>query len=196
MRWQPGDAIVRRDVWHGDVMVGWGGIVVHDTDELLVLYMPEGAPLGFTDRDFFGEPHPGAGATAGTDTASSSSTVPGQMHSVWVFWAGPERSVRRLVREHRGAVPADAARLRHAGSRARPRGRARRLVELQGRRAARPVGRARPLDARGGRRDSCGGRPPGCRARRRSPLVERRVGDLGARPDVGAAGAPEGWDAI
>ena len=45
VRWQPGDAIVRRDVWRGEPTVGWGGNLVSDTDDLLVLYMPEGAPL-------------------------------------------------------------------------------------------------------------------------------------------------------
>ena len=79
---------MRRDVWHGEVMFGWGGIVVQDTDDLLALYMPEGAPLAFADLTSSAGRTRGAGATGGTDTASSSSTDRVTMHSVWVFWEG------------------------------------------------------------------------------------------------------------
>ena len=63
---------MRRDVWHGRPSVAWGGYVLEDADEQIVLYMPEGAPLAFTE-DFFGAPHPWSGAIAGSGTASFSS---------------------------------------------------------------------------------------------------------------------------
>ena len=76
MRWQPGDAIVRREIWRGRPTGAGGGYVLEDTDEQIVLYLPEGAPLAFT-QDFFGAPHTrGAGATAGSATAPSSSIAP------------------------------------------------------------------------------------------------------------------------
>ena len=34
---RPGEPIVRRDVWRGRPVVGWGGVVVSDDDDLLVL---------------------------------------------------------------------------------------------------------------------------------------------------------------
>ena len=35
---RPGKPIVRRDAWRGRPVVGWGGVVVSDTDDLLVLF--------------------------------------------------------------------------------------------------------------------------------------------------------------
>ena len=90
MRREPGEPIVRRDVWHGEVMFGWGGIVVQDTDDLLALYMPEGAPLAFA-ADFFGEPHPWSGRDRWYGHGVVQLHRPGAMHSVWVFWEGPAR---------------------------------------------------------------------------------------------------------
>jgi len=84
---------VRRDVWHGEVMVGWGGIVVQDTADLLVLYMPEDAPLGFTDRDHWGGPHPWSGRDRWYGHGVLQLQRPGEMHALWVFWHGPEREL-------------------------------------------------------------------------------------------------------
>jgi hypothetical protein len=73
--WQPGDSIVRRDVWRGQPKVAWGGTVVVDAPDLLALYMPEGSPLRFAP-DFFGAPHPGAPPIGGEGTACSSCSAP------------------------------------------------------------------------------------------------------------------------
>ncbi len=43
-----GDLIVRREVWHGRVWDGFPMYVVEDTDQLLALYLPGDAPIGFT----------------------------------------------------------------------------------------------------------------------------------------------------
>jgi hypothetical protein len=90
--WQPGDAIVRRDVWHGRPTVAWGGHVVEDTDEQIVLFMPEHGPLAFAP-DFFGEPHPWSGRDRWIGHGVLQLHRPGTMHSVWVFWVGPGREL-------------------------------------------------------------------------------------------------------
>jgi len=90
MRWQPGDAIVRREVWHGRPTAGWGGTVVVDGADLLGLYMPEGSPLGFAS-DFFGAPHPWARRDRWHGPGVLQLQRPGEMHAVWVFWRGPQR---------------------------------------------------------------------------------------------------------
>ncbi len=84
---------MRRDVWHGEVMLGWGGIVVQDDDDLLVLYMPEHAPLAFTDRDHWGGPHPWSGRDRWHGHGVLQLQRPGDMHAVWVFWHGPQREL-------------------------------------------------------------------------------------------------------
>jgi len=87
---QPGEAIVRREIWHGEAKGAWGGIVVEDSPELLALYMPEGSPLAFAD-DFFGEPHPWSRKSRWEGNGVLQLQRPGDAHAVWVFWHGPER---------------------------------------------------------------------------------------------------------
>jgi hypothetical protein len=93
VRRAPGDAIVRREVWHGEPKLGWGGRVVEDSPSLLALYMPEGSPLEFDD-DFFGAPHPWANRDRWHGHGVLQLQRPGEMHAVWVFWHGPEREFR------------------------------------------------------------------------------------------------------
>jgi len=90
---RPGEPIVRRDVWRGRPVVGWGGIVVSDAPDLLVLYMPEGAPLGFPPEDFFGGRHPWSGKERWEGHGVLQLQRPGEMHAVWVFWGGAEREL-------------------------------------------------------------------------------------------------------
>jgi Protein of unknown function (DUF402) len=92
MRRQPGEAIVRRDVWRGRPVVGWGGIVVADEDDLLVLYMPNGGRLWSTD-DFFGAPHPWSHKDRWEGHGVLQLQRPGELHAVWVFWQGPKREL-------------------------------------------------------------------------------------------------------
>lgn len=92
VHWRPGDAIVRREVWHGRPIGAWGGYVVQDTDEEIVLFMPEGAPLAFT-KDFFGAPHPWSWRDRWLGHGIVQLHRPGEMHSVWVFWKGPTREL-------------------------------------------------------------------------------------------------------
>lgn len=88
----PGDAILRRDVWRGEPKVGWAGILVEDTPELLALYMPEGSPFAFAE-DFFGGPHPWSRKDRWEGHGVLQLQRPGDMHAVWVFWQGPEREL-------------------------------------------------------------------------------------------------------
>jgi hypothetical protein len=90
MRRQPGDSIVRRDVWRGRPILGWGGTVVTDDDDLLALYMPGGGPLAAT-QEFFGAPHPWSHKRQWEGHGVLQLQRPGEMHAVWVFWQGPER---------------------------------------------------------------------------------------------------------
>jgi Protein of unknown function (DUF402) len=89
---RPGDVVVRRDVWHGQPKVAWGGIVVADEPDLLALYMPEGSPLRFAP-DFFGAPHPWSHKDRWHGHGVLQLQRPGEMHSVWVFWEGAERKL-------------------------------------------------------------------------------------------------------
>jgi len=58
MSWSPGDVIVRREVWHGRPWLANPLYVVEDTDDLLVLYQPEGSPWGFGAGDDWPTPKP------------------------------------------------------------------------------------------------------------------------------------------
>jgi hypothetical protein len=93
VRRRPGEGIVRREVWHDEPKVGWGGVVVEDAPELLALYMPEGSPFAFAD-DFFGAPHPWSHRDRWAGHGVLQLQRPGEMHAVWVFWHGPEREFR------------------------------------------------------------------------------------------------------
>ena len=84
---------MRRELWRGEVMFGWGGLVVQDTADLLALYMPEGSPLEFPERDHFGGPHPWSGRDRWHGHGVLHLQRPDDMHAVWVFWDGQEREL-------------------------------------------------------------------------------------------------------
>ena len=88
--WQPGDVIVRREVWRGKPYGAWAGHVVSDENDLLVLSMPSGSPLEF-EHDFFGAPHPWGLQRRWRGHGVLQLQRPDEMHSIWVFWHGPER---------------------------------------------------------------------------------------------------------
>lgn len=81
-RRRPGEPIVRREVWRGEPKAAWGGIVVSDTDELLVLWMPEGSPLRFAP-DYFGVPHPWSSRDRWEGPGVLQLQRPGDAYSVW-----------------------------------------------------------------------------------------------------------------
>ena len=82
---------MRREVWRGRPYGAWAGIVVSDDDGLLALYMPEGSPLAF-GQDFFGAPHPWSGKDRWRGHGVLQLQRPAEMHAVWVFWDGPDRT--------------------------------------------------------------------------------------------------------
>ena len=88
-----GEPIVRRDVWRGRPWVGWSGIVVDDSDDLLVLYMPEGGELAIAPGDFPGGAHPWSGKERWSGHGVLQLQRPGEMHAIWVFWTGAEREL-------------------------------------------------------------------------------------------------------
>ncbi len=73
---------MRREVWHGRPVGAWGGTVVQDDDDVLVLYMPEGSPLAMTD-DFFGAPHPWSGRDRWSGPGVLQLQRPGEAYAVW-----------------------------------------------------------------------------------------------------------------
>ena len=83
---------MRRELWRGRPTGAWGGTVVADEDDLLVLYMPGGSRLDFT-RDFFGGPHPWSHNDRWQGHGVLHLQRPGEMHAIWVFWEGPERDL-------------------------------------------------------------------------------------------------------
>ncbi len=94
-RWQPGDQIVRREVWHGRAWSALPMYVVRDSIELLALYMPVGTPIGFG-----GGPWPTANGRHGWDDGPDTVWLdhdvlqlhrPGDPYSAWILSPGADR---------------------------------------------------------------------------------------------------------
>jgi hypothetical protein len=95
VRWAPGDAVVRREVWQGRPWLGNTLRVVEDDGDLLVLYQPEGSPFGFGAGDDWPTTtglHPYAGKTAWVGEGPLGLHRAGDPYAVWAYWAGPERT--------------------------------------------------------------------------------------------------------
>jgi hypothetical protein len=96
-RCQPGDAIVRREVLpDGHIWLGCGVIVVEDTADRLVSYIPERAPLAYPPGPW---PTPDGNHPwfPRTDWAGHGVLMiqeAGESYAVWHFWDGPERTFR------------------------------------------------------------------------------------------------------
>lgn len=93
MRWTSGQAIVRREMlqagpWHGTIV-----FVVEDEPDMLVTYLPEGAPFAFPAGDWPTPDgrHPWHGRTAWQGHGTLMLQRPGEAYAVWHFWSGPER---------------------------------------------------------------------------------------------------------
>jgi hypothetical protein len=94
MLWQPGQAIVRREVLHHGVWLGTVVFVVEDRPDLLVSYLPEGAPFGFPPGEWPTPDgrHPWHGRSRWQGHGTLMLQRPGEAHAVWHFWRGPERT--------------------------------------------------------------------------------------------------------
>jgi Protein of unknown function (DUF402) len=88
--WQPGKIIVHREVWRGRPWCASPVVVVEDSAELLVTYLPEESPFAFPPSAD-GRPHPWTGKRAWTGHGVLMLRRPGEAYSVWHFWDGPER---------------------------------------------------------------------------------------------------------
>lgn len=94
-----GDRVVRREVWRGRVWTGLPMYVVEDSADLLALYLPSGAPIGFapgrwpiaTDR------HPWDVGDRPTWWGHGVLHLhrPGEPYCVIVFWEGADRRFSR-----------------------------------------------------------------------------------------------------
>ena len=92
MRWLPGDVIIRREVWQGRPWLANPLYVVADTDELLVLYQPEGSPWGFGKGENWPAVtgrHPYDGRTAWVGEGPLGLHRPGDPYAVWAYWREP-----------------------------------------------------------------------------------------------------------
>jgi hypothetical protein len=93
-RWSAGDVVVRREVWRARPWFANPLYVVEDTDDLLVLYQPEGSPFGFGVGD--GWPtvtgrHPYDGRTGWVGEGPLGLHRPGDPYAVWAYWGGADR---------------------------------------------------------------------------------------------------------
>jgi hypothetical protein len=92
--WQPGQAIVRREVWRGLAYAAIPAVVVSDEPGLLATYVPEGAPFGFHDEEWPPGPHPWRRYGAWQGHGMLALHRPSAAHAVHVFWAGADRQFR------------------------------------------------------------------------------------------------------
>lgn len=87
-RFEPGQVIVRREVWRGLPWSATAVVVIEDSPGLLALHVPVGAPFGFVpDHPLGVHPWSQADSWQGIDVVMVQR--PGDAHSVWFFgpWA-------------------------------------------------------------------------------------------------------------
>lgn len=93
MAWQPGDAIVRREIVGGVPWLGWMVNVVVDSSELLATYSPPGSAFHFPPGDWPTPNglHPWHDYRGWQGQGTLMLQRPGDCYAVWHFWDGPER---------------------------------------------------------------------------------------------------------
>jgi hypothetical protein len=89
--WRRDDVIVHREIFRGVPWCARPVVVVEDTPELLVTYLPEQTPFAFPPSAD-GRPHPWSGKRAWDGHGVLMLRRPGEAYSVWHFWDGPERT--------------------------------------------------------------------------------------------------------
>ena len=90
MRWQQGKTIVHREVWRGRPWCACPVVVVDDSPEQLVTYLPEETPFAFPPSAD-GRPHPWLGKRCWEGHGALVLRRPLEACSVWHFWDGPGR---------------------------------------------------------------------------------------------------------
>ena len=88
--WQRGEIIVHREIWRDRPWIASPVVVVEDSPELLVTYLPEEAPFVFPPNAD-GRPHPWAGKRHWEGHGMLALRRPGEACSVMHFWQAPER---------------------------------------------------------------------------------------------------------
>jgi Protein of unknown function (DUF402) len=86
--WEPGEVVVWREVWRGDA---WGAFpvrVVEDSEDATLVYVAEGTRFSLPGWPW--GPHPWEGR-AWTGHGVLVRFRPGDAHTLWHFWTGPER---------------------------------------------------------------------------------------------------------
>jgi hypothetical protein len=94
MRWRPGQAIVRREVLRGRVWLSTMVFVVSDEPDLLVSYLPVGAPFGFPEGPWPTPNglHPWHGRGGWEGHGVLMLQRPADRYAVWHFWDEPGRT--------------------------------------------------------------------------------------------------------
>ena len=90
MAWQRGEIVVHREIWRDRPWIASPVVVVEDSPELLVTYLPEEAPFVFPPSAD-GRRHPWAGKRQWAGHGMLALRRPGEACSVMHFWEGPER---------------------------------------------------------------------------------------------------------
>ena len=91
MPWEPGAAVVRREIWRGRPWLGTVVLVVEDRPDLLVTYLPPGAAFAFPDGPWPGGRHPWHGRGGWEGHGVLALHRPHEAYAVVHFWEGPER---------------------------------------------------------------------------------------------------------
>lgn len=89
--WQPGEVIVRREVWRGKPRMALPVFVVRDEPDLLVTYIAESAPFGFPEQDPTGRPHPYSNRGGWQGNGVLCLHRSDDAYAVMVFWKGEHR---------------------------------------------------------------------------------------------------------
>ena len=93
MTWAYGDVIVHREIAWGRPWLGMPELVVADTDDLLMTYIPPAAPFGFAPGPWptANGLHPWEPNREWKGNGVLVVQRPGDAYAVWHFWTGDER---------------------------------------------------------------------------------------------------------
>ncbi len=89
--WGAGEVVVRREIANGRPWLACPVVVVEDSPDLLVTYLPEGAPFGYLPDST----HPWYPQSAWLGHGVLMLQRPGEAHAIWHFWEGPDRAFSR-----------------------------------------------------------------------------------------------------
>lgn len=93
MSWSEGDWVVRREVLDQGPWLGTFVMIIEDSPEHLVSYIPEGSPFGFPPGNWPtpAGTHPWFGRSGWQGHGCLMIQRPGEDHAIWHFWGGRDR---------------------------------------------------------------------------------------------------------